>query len=113
VHNFRNKLGYASLVALASLILTFIMGILSNPSQSALATENIIVTGAKNKYLDYRYNYTFVHGTSLVFNAPQETGWTFDYIDVDFGCEVGGVVGSNVSSIFTVDHGRIQVCQRG
>lgn len=80
---------------------------------SADASENLIAIGTKRRYLWGQSNYLFRHDTNLIFEAPEIPGWTFDHIEVDFGCEVGGVTGSNVSSIFTIDNGYIRECRPG
>ena len=80
---------------------------------SSSTTEYAFVIGTKRRYLWYQSGYLFENNTSLVFDAPHVTEWTFNHIEVDFGCEVGGVTGSNVSDIFTIDNGYIQACRPG
>ena len=74
------------------------------------AAQQLPVLGTKSSYLWGQSTYLFQQGASLAFEAPSKSGWTFDHIEVDLGCGVEGVVGSNVSEIFAIDHGRIQTC---
>lgn len=108
--NFKDESHCAVLIT--SLVMFPFLATLS-PSQSASTTGDAIVIGTKWRYLTYTDNYIFKSNTNLIFEAPQIAGWIFDHIEVDFGCEVGGVTGSNVSNIFTIDNGRIQECRVG
>ena len=98
---------------LFSIILTALMAFSVPETIPSSTTEYAIVIGTKRRYLWGQSSYLFEHNTSLVFDAPQVTEWTFDHIEVNFGCEVGGVTGLNVSDIFTIDNGYIQVCEPG
>lgn len=80
---------------------------------SSSSTEDAIVIGTKRTYLWGQSDYLFERDTNLVFEAPQQAGWTFDHMEIDFGCGVEGVRGSNVSSIFTIDNGIIKGCHEG
>ncbi len=83
------------------------------PISRVNAAEQLPVLGTKRSYLWGQSTYLFKQGASLAFEAPSKAGWTFDHIEVDLGCGVEGVVGSNVSEIFAIDHGRIQTCTAG
>ena len=95
-------------IVLSALMAFSVPGTISNSTN-----EYAIVTGTKREYLQSQKDYLFKANTSLAFEVPEIANWTFDHIEVDFGCEVGGVTGSNVSKIFTIDNGYIQVCERG
>lgn len=82
---------------------------------SSATTEYAPVIGTKRVLMpeSYRHDYLFESNTSLVFEASEKAGWTFDHMEIDFGCGVKGVRGSNVSSIFTIDNGAIKGCLEG
>lgn len=82
-------------------------------SSSELSIENVVVYGTKIHYFSYKDNYIFESETSLEIEAPQKLGWNFEYLWINFGCEVGGVTGANVSDIFTIDNGYIDYCGVG
>jgi hypothetical protein len=113
MHVFRSKSKYAVLAISITLVLTFVLAINVDSSLSAPATSDAIVIDSKQYYLNYQDNYLFESDSSLVFEAPEIAGWTFDHIEVDFGCEVGGVSGANVSSVFAITNGYIQSCSAG
>lgn len=113
MHSPRIELRYAVFAILIAIVSVFAATIVLSPSRSAPTTENAVVVGTKSRYLSSQSNYLFKSGTSLVIEAPQIAEWIFDHIEVDFGCEVGGVTGSNVSSIFTINNGFIQTCRAG
>jgi len=102
-----------ALILSFSIVLSALMVFIVPRTISSSTTDYAIAIGTKFRYLWGQSNYTFVHNTSIVFEAPEITDWTFDHIEVDFGCEVGGVTGSNVSEIFTIDNGYIQECMPG
>jgi len=79
----------------------------STPMQSA------IVIGTRIKQFEPRVNYTFGTNSELIFEAPEIDGWTFSYMKVDLGCRVGGVVGTNVTKVFSIDGGYIVECVTG
>jgi len=82
-------------------------------SSPNVSTEYVIAIARRQDPLRSESNYVFLSGTSLVFSAPEIGGWAFDHIDIDFGCEVGGVTGKNVTDIFWIDNGYIKTCQQG
>jgi len=84
-----------------------------NATVDAEAHEEAVVMGSTRVSLGYRNNYLFESGATLVFEAPLKPGWVFDHIEIDFGCEVGGVTGVNVSEIFAVENGYIERCVAG
>lgn len=103
----------ASYLAL-SILLTFAsVNAIASSSSLNVSTEYAIAIARRQVLLRSESNYIFSSGTSLVFSAPEIGGWTFDHIDIDFGCEVGGVTGKNVSDIFWIDNGYIKTCQQG
>jgi len=112
MHVLRTK-KFAGLAISIAFAWSFAVAISVNPSLAIPATNNVVVIGSKQYYLNYQDNYLFESNASLVFEAPEIDGWTFDHIGVDFGCEVGGVTGANVSSIFAVTNGYIQSCKAG
>jgi hypothetical protein len=88
--------------------------LVSSSSTTVLAavtpTKKAIVIGAKRVLLpNSQKSYVFTSNTSMNFAAPQEAGWIFDHIEVEFNCS-RGVTGSNVSNIFTVNNGSIIEC---
>jgi len=103
------KLTITTLLALTLLI------ILATPNTTAYAEthEEAVVIGSTSVSLGYRYNYLFESGTTLTFEATPKPGWDFDHIEIDFGCEVGGVTGGNVSEIFALENGYIERCEAG
>lgn len=113
MHNFRSELGYVVLIISMALVSILATAIVVSPSQSASTTDNAVVIGAKLVYLSSRNDYIFGSGSSLVFEAPEKAGWTFDHMEIDFGCGVEGVRGSNVTKIFTIDNGYIDRCVEG
>jgi len=114
MQSLSGKPQYDVLIVALMFILSFAAAMPIVSSQLISLTGSLTVVGTRSEYpWPYRQNYTFLHNTSLVFEAPQIVGWTFDYTQVNFGCNVGGVTGSNVSNIFAIDNGYIQVCQKG
>jgi hypothetical protein len=113
MHILRTKSKFAVLAISITLVLTFAMAINVDSSLSTPATSDAVVIGSKQHYLNYQDNYLFESGANLVLEAPEISEWTFDQIEVDFGCEVGGVTGANVSSVFTITNGHIQSCKAG
>ena len=82
-------------------------------SSSEVSFETVVVYGTKIHPFSYKDNYIFESETSLEIEAPQKLGWNFEYLWINFGCEVGGVTGANVSDIFTIDNGYIDYCGVG
>jgi hypothetical protein len=113
MHVLRTKSTFAVLAISTALVWIFAMAINVDPSLSVTATSDAVVIGSKQYYLNYQENYLFESGASLVLEAPEISGWTFDHIEVDFGCEVRGVTGANISSVFTVTNGHVQSCKAG
>lgn len=99
------------MLAIVVMLISMFSAIIPMSLQSTSA--NTIVIGTKTVNLKSQSGYLFKSNTNLTFEATQIAGWTFDHIEVDFGCEVGGVTGSNVTKIFTVDGGYIKNCLQG
>lgn len=108
--NERSHRNATMVLAVVSIVAALVPA--SNPLIIA-AADNAVVIGSKRKYLWGQGSYLFTHNTSIVFEAPAIAGWTFDHTEIDFGCQVGGVTGSNVSSIFAINHGYILECRVG
>lgn len=111
MHKLKGKFGNLILV-IASMLISMFAAIVVPMSWQSSST-NAIVIGTKTIVLRSESGYLFKSNTNLIFEATQKTGWTFDHIEIDFGCEVGGVTGSNVTKIFTVDGGYIISCLQG
>jgi len=113
MHKSESKIGYISPIISIAIVSITAMAFTTASPKFILSTENAVVIGTKWRELSTYYDYIFMHDTSIVFEAPKITDWTLDHIEIDFGCEVGAVTGSNVSDIFTIDNGYIQVCRPG
>lgn len=80
---------------------------------SGLTGDDVIVLNTTYNTIQSENDYTFQNGTALEFKATTLHGWQFDYIYVNFGCEVGGVTGANVTEIYSVEDGYIESCELG
>jgi hypothetical protein len=103
--------GLIIFVTLFSTTAAFIPNTFSEQSSSTAQTA--LVVGNKQKYLWGESNYTFVHNSTITFEAPTLAGWAFDHMDIDFGCEVVQITGSNVTKVFTITNGSIAYCRPG
>ena len=104
---------FASIALLLLTIACSYVVILPNALSTDTAVYEAVVIGTKMHWFQYEDNYIISSGTSLSYEAPSYSGWHFDYFDIDFGCEVGGVTGANVTEIFTIDNGCISFCGAG
>jgi len=102
-------------LTITTLLALTLFTIMATPNATVYAETvgEAVVIGSTRVSLGYRYNYLFESGATLVFEASPKPGWAFDHIEIDFGCEVGGVTGGNVSEIFAVENGYIERCEAG
>jgi len=113
MHSFTSKLIYASLIISVAFVLMVATAIPASATQSTSTTDNAIVIGTKIRWLRHESSDVFKHTTSLIFEAPQIAGWTFDRIEVSFKLgSIGGPTSMVTSSddvpkMFTVDGGYI------
>jgi len=105
-----SRFGIMLIIVAALLISAFAAFV---PSSLQLSSTEAVVVGTRTVGLSPSGSYLFKSNTVLTFEAAPQTGWSFDHIEIDFGCEVGGVTGSNVSKIFHVDGGYIESCLVG
>lgn len=110
-HAISKHVGLIIFITLFSVAAACIPNTFSELSSST--AETALVTGTKQKYLWGESNFTFVHNSSIVFEAPKLAGWAFDHSEMDFGCEVVQITGSNVTKVFTITNGSIAYCRPG
>jgi len=100
-------------LALLALITIAQFAIIPAAYSSSLTSDNIVVLCTTYRNIHYTNDYDFQTGTTMEFDAPPLTGWQFDYINVNFGCEVGGVTGGNVTEVYSIEGGYIESCGLG
>ena len=100
-------------LALLALITTAQFAIIPVAHSSSLTSDDIVVLLTTYRSIHYTNDYSFQTGTTLEFEAPALNGWQFDYIYVNFGCEVGGVTEDNVTEVYSIEGGYIESCGLG
>jgi len=100
-------------LALLALITIAQFAIIPVAHSSSLTSDDIVVLLTTYRSIHYTNDYSFQTGTTLEFEAPALNGWQFDYIYVNFGCEVGGVTGDNVTEVYSIEGGYIESCSLG
>lgn len=101
------------LILLGMIVLLILPSMAFATSPQSTPMQSAIVIGTRVKHFEPRANYTFGTNTELNFEAPEIDGWIFSYMKVDLGCRVGGVVGTNVTKVFSIDGGYILECVTG
>lgn len=96
---------------ISSLIITGII-IPINLAVGATPTQ-LVMLETTYEMVRYSDNYVLGIGSTLEFTADPKPGWNYDYMDIDFGCELGGVTGENVTDIFAITGGLISFCGAG
>jgi len=100
-------------LALLALITVAQFAIIPAAHSSSLTSDDIVVLSTTYRSIHYTNDYNFRTGTTLEFEAPALNGWQFDYIYVNFGCEVGGVTEDNVTEVYSIEGGYIESCGLG
>ena len=103
----------STLAAISSLLI--IVGISISPINLAVGATptQLVMLETTFEWVSYSDNYVLGIGSTLEFTADPKPGWNYDYMDIDFGCELGGVTGENVTDIFAITGGFISFCGAG